>query len=285
MKRQFGSGGSVGRLLTSLLIHILLVLASLLVLVPFLYLFWIATSSFRDIISPGFNWTPTFANFRSLFRAGEGFPRMLWNSVFVAILSTIIGLAIGALGAYGLSRAKPSRLVPRILLAWLVIVQTIPSIALVGPYYTLGLRTGLYNTRFILILAYLVINLPLVMWMMLTYFQSLPKELEEAAVVDGMNQFQVFLYVMIPLAAPALAASGVLSFIFSWKEFLLALSLTSTPGSMTLPVAIAGFVQDYNIEYGRMAAAASIAVVPGLLLAVFAQRYIVSGLTRGAVKS
>lgn len=266
------------------LMHLLLVISCMIVLVPFLYLFWVSTSTFRDVISPGFNWTPTLENYRVLFRAGGRFPQMLVNSVVISLASTLVVLIIGSIGAYGLSRLQPNRAFLKVLLGWLIVVQTIPSIALVGPYYTLGLRTGLYNTRTILVLAYLVINLPLVVWMMLTYFQSLPRELEEAAVMDAMTPGQIFLFVILPVSTPALAASGVLSFIFSWKEFLLALSLTSTPNAMTLPVAIAGFVQDYNIEYGRMTAAASIAVIPGLLLAAFAQKYIVSGLTRGAVK-
>ncbi len=268
----------------SALMHLLLMICCVVVLIPFLYLFWVSTSTFRDVITPGFNWTPTLENYRMLFRAGDRFPRMLLNSTVISLVSTAVVLAIGSLGAYALARYRPSRTLPKVLLGWLIVVQTIPSIALVGPYYTLGLRTGLYNTRMILVLAYLVINLPLVVWMMLTYFQSLPRELEEAAVMDGMTAGQIFLFVIIPVSTPALAASGVLAFIFSWKEFLLALSLTSTPSAMTLPVAIAGFVQDYNIEYGRMSAAASIAVIPGLILAAFAQKYIVSGLTHGAVK-
>ena len=265
--------------------HLSLILACTIILIPFIYIFAISIQSFRDFISGSWFFTPTLASYRALFSSSANFPALLFNSIVISVLAMAVSLLIGSLGAYGLARFYWRPWIPATLLGWLVIVQTIPAIAMVGPFYSFGLETGLYNTRTILVLVYVAINLPLVVWLMMAYYQSIPRELEEAAVIDGATWTQVFFRIILPLSTPAMAASGVLAFIFSWKEFLLALSLTSTPDAMTLPVGIAGFVQDYNIEYGLMSAAATIAIIPGLLLAAFAQRYIVSGLTTGAVKS
>ena len=277
MKRSRAAGGAVA--------HVILSLACIVVLAPFAYLLSVSLRPFRDILAGRFLVPLDFTSYRALLAGGASFPSLLVNSVVIAIVATVACMFIGALGAYGISRFYWRPWIPRTLLGWLVVVQTLPAIALVGPFYSIGIETGLYNTRLLLVLVYVAINLPLVAWLMIAYYQSVPRELEEAAVVDGASWAQVFFRVVLPISAPAVAASGVLAFIFSWKEFLLALSLTSTPAAMTLPVGIAGFVQDYNIEYGMMSAAASIAVIPGLLLAAFGQRYIVAGLTAGSVKS
>lgn len=264
--------------------HVVLTIASLIILIPFVYGLWISVSPFTDITARGFQFNPTFMHYKELFEGGSRIPSLLTNSIIISLSATLLSLAIGSLSAYALGRFTWSRWITVGILGWLIVVQTLPAIALVGPYYTLARQSGLYDTRLVLVLVYILINLPLVIWMMLAYYQGVPKELEEAGIVDGMNPWQVYLYIMVPLSAPALAASGVIAFIFSWKEFLMALSLTSTPGAMTLPVGIAGFVQDYSIQYGPMTAASTVAVVPGLLLAMLAQKHIVSGLTTGAMK-
>lgn len=276
-KKRIGFGAIVA--------HTVLIVASLGTIIPFLYLVSMSLRYFKDIISGAFLFTPTLVNYQRLFSGESDFPLLLWNSVVISVLATIICLLVGTIAAYAITRFTWNPWIPRLLLGWLVIVQTIPSISLVGPFYFLGLQTGLYNTRTLLVLVYVLLSLPLVVWMMIAYYQSLPRDLEEAAIIDGCSWWQVFFRIVVPISTPAIAASGVLAFVFSWKEFLLALSLTSTATAMTLPVGIAGFVQDFSINYGEMSAAAAIAIVPGLLLAVFAQRYIVSGLTSGAVKN
>lgn len=268
-----------------LLAHTLLIMACIVTALPFVYVVSLSLRYFRDIVSGALAFTPTLTSYRDLFSGSADFPQLLLNSLSVATLATLVCLVVGSLGAYGLTRFHWRPWIPNVLLGWLVVVQTVPAISLAGPYYIFGLQTGLYNTKLLLVLVYTLLNLPLVVWMMIAYFRSIPQELEEAAVIDGCSWWGVFYRIVIPLATPALAASGLLAFIFSWKEFLLALTLTSTPAAMTLPVGIAGFVQDFNVEYGLMSAAAAIATVPGLLLAAFAQRYIVSGLVSGAVKS
>jgi multiple sugar transport system permease protein len=274
-----------GRFVGDAIAHVFLSVACIVVLVPFAYLLSVSLRPFRDILAGRFLVPLDFTSYRALLAGGASFPSLLLNSVVISLAATVACMFIGALGAYGISRFYWSPWIPRTLLGWLVVVQTLPAIAMVGPFYSIGIESGLYNTRTLLVLVYVAINLPLVTWLMIAYYQSVPRELEEAAIVDGASWTHVFFRVVLPLSTPAIAASGVLAFIFSWKEFLLALSLTSTPAAMTLPVGIAGFVQDYNIEYGMMSAAASIAVIPGLLLAAFAQRYIVAGLTSGSVKS
>jgi multiple sugar transport system permease protein len=129
-----------------------------------------------------------------------------------------------------------------------------------------------------------VLNLPFAIWMLQSFFADIPSELEEAAAIDGCNRMTTFLRIILPLARPGLFATAILTFIFSWKDFLFALTLTSTPAGMTIPVGIATFAQEYSVRYGEMAAAASLAIVPALVFVVFAQRHIVKGLTFGALK-
>jgi len=170
------------------------------------------------------------------------------------------------------------------VMGWLLFVNMLPPIVFVGPFYLLSRSISLYDTPPAVILAHMVINLPLAIWMLQDFFREIPRELEEAALVDGCDQIQSFWRIILPIARPGLAATAILVFIFSWNEFLLALSLTSTPNANTLPVGIAGFVQEHNIRYGEMAAASFLATLPALVMVFFAQRQIVRGLTLGALK-
>ena len=156
-------------------------------------------------------------------------------------------------------------------------------ITLVGPWYLVFKALGLYDTRTALVLTHVAINLPMAVWLMMSFFNALPPEIEEAALVDGCHPLSAFWRVTLPLVTPGLIATGVLSFIFSWNEFTIALNLTSQANS-TVPVIVAKFSNDYEVLHAQMAAASILATLPALLLMFVGQRFIIAGLTLGSVK-
>jgi len=190
---------------------------------------------------------------------------------------------VGTLAAYSLSALPWAKWVSRLFLGWTLLFHTIPVLTLVGPWYVAFRQTGLYDTLPALILTHITLNLPMMVWLMMAFFKEVPPELHEAALVDGCRQVQAFWKVMLPLAVPGLIAAGVLAFVFSWNEFSIALNLTSRD-TATVPVAIARFAQQYEVLHGQMAAASVVSIVPALLLMFFGQRFVVQGLTMGAVK-
>jgi multiple sugar transport system permease protein len=156
-------------------------------------------------------------------------------------------------------------------------------ITLVGPWYLIFRELRLYDTRTALVLTHVTINLPIAVWLMMSFFKSLPPEIEEAALVDGCHPLSAFWRVTLPLVTPGLIATGVLSFIFSWNDFTVALNLTSQANA-TVPVVVAKFSNDYEVLHAQMAAASILATIPALLLMFVGQRFIVQGLTMGSVK-
>jgi multiple sugar transport system permease protein len=269
---------------TKVLAHIVIVLACLSILFPFVYVFVNSLKKQIDIYTGALIFTPTLYNYdRLLFSKQSNFLLNINNTAIVAVVSTLVVMAVGTLAAYTLSRFKWSVWVSWILLGWILIFHMIPPITLVGPWYLIFRRLGLYNTLLGLQLTHITLNLPMAVWLMLSYLQDVPKELEEAAWIDGCGRVSGFLRVVLPLVVPGLMATGILSFIFSWNEFSVALNLT-TSTSATIPVGIAKFAQQYEVRHGEMAAAAVLATIPAIALMFFGQRYIVKGLTLGALK-
>jgi multiple sugar transport system permease protein len=264
--------------------YVLLSLAALVVALPFL---WILLTSFKHEIAiySGAMWfTPTMQNYVDVMLGPRSnFPRDVHNSLIVATVSTCVVLVVGTLAAYSLARMRWAAWISRGFLGWTLFFHMIPVLTIVGPWYLLFQRIGLYDTLTSLILTHITINLPMTVWLMMTFFRDLPPELEEAASVDGAGRAQAFMRVILPLAVPGLIAAGVLAFVFSWNEFSIALNLTSRSAA-TVPVGIAQFVQQYEIQNGQMAAAAAISTIPALLLMLFGQRFVVQGLTVGTVK-
>ena len=253
-------------------------------LAPFLYI--LATSFKTEIaIATGqIRFSPTLANYEQvLFGRRSNFTGNLWNIVVVASVSTLLVLTIGVLAAYALERLKYSRWIGRLFLGWTLVFHIMPSLALVGPWYLIFQGLGLYNTQTALVLTHLALNLPLTVWLLMGFVRDIPPQLEEAARVDGCTPAQVFFKIVLPLLRPGLIAAGVLAFTFSWNEFSTALTLTSRKAA-TVPVGIAQFAQQFEIQNGPMAAASMIAILPALLLMIFGQRFVVQGLTGGAVK-
>lgn len=262
----------------------LIVLAVLIVVGPFL---WILMNSFKSqiaILSGAWTFTPILDNYTDvLLSKRSDFGHALLTSLIVAAASTAIVLVVGTLAAYSLYRFDWPRWVGVIFLGWTLGFHVIPVITLVGPWYLIFKELGLYDTRVALILTHVTINLPMAVWLMMSFFRAVPPEIEEAALVDGCRPLTAFRKVTLPLVVPGLIATGVLSFIFSWNEFTVALNLTSQANA-TVPVAAAKFSNDYEVLHGQMAAASVLATIPALILMFFGQRFIVQGLTLGSVK-
>jgi len=252
------------------------------VLVPILQ---VALNSFKkakDIFTstPRLAFHPTLGNYHKVF--GElSFMHYLVNSTIVAVGSTALSLAVGVPGAYALAR------LPLRGREWwargILFTRMAPAVALVVPIFVIFDRLQLLGTYWALILADTTFNLPLVIWMMRSFFEELPPDLEEAAQVDGTGRLGAFGRVALPLVTPGLAATAVLCLLFSWNEFLFALVL-SNDQTQTVPIGVAGFVGSVSIDWGGSSAAAVIAMIPIFVLGLIAQRFLVRGLTFGAVK-
>ncbi len=263
---------------------LMLGLALVVVVGPFL---WIAVASFKQpiaILSGTWSFTPTLDNYTDvLLSKRSDFLAGVRNSLIVATASTAIVLVVGTLAAYSLHRFAWARWVTLGFLGWTLAFHMIPVLTLVGPWYLAFKQLGLYDTRLALILTHVSVNLPMAVWLLMSFFKDIPPEIEQAALVDGCHPLSAFWYVVLPLVVPGLIAAGVLAFVFSWNEFSIALNLVSQSNA-TVPVVVAKFAQDYEIQHGQMAAASILATIPALVLMVFGQRFIVQGLTMGSVK-
>jgi multiple sugar transport system permease protein len=261
-----------------------LLVAMLATLFPFFFTFINSIKLFRDIITGAFIFQPTLVNYERLFASKQSaFLSNTINSALTATATTIVVLVIASLAAYSLERFRWPRLFTGILAGWILLFHMIPGVTMVGPFYLLIRRIGLYDTLPAVVLAHTVLNLPLAIWIIQSFLADLPVEMEEAAHIDGASNLGTFLRVVIPLIAPGLAAVAILTFVFSWNEFLFALNLT-TMKAATIPVGIAKFAQGYEVRYGEMSAAAFFATLPAVIFLSLAQRQIVKGLTLGALK-
>jgi ABC-type glycerol-3-phosphate transport system permease component len=204
------------------------------------------------------------------------------NSLVVAGTTTVFCVIVGGLCAYALARLRFRGKVP--LLGLILAVSVFPQISVVSPLYMLLRGLHLINTYPGLILPYITFAMPLTVWLLVGFFRQLPAELEEAAMVDGASRLRALVEVILPVALPGLAATAILTFVYSWNEFLFALSFTLGPERQTVPVAIALFRGQYQVPWGQILAAAIVATAPVALLVLLFQRRIVQGLTAGAVK-
>ena len=237
-----------------------------------------------DIYAGALTFPPTLNNYEKLL-AGDVYSFMtpLLNSSAVASASTVLALAVAMLAAYSLSRLPWPRLIPVAILGTMVVVQMVPSITFVGPWYLMFRSLGLYGRSGGLIVAHLALNLPMALLLLISFLDSIPREIEEAAVIDGCTHLAALSRIILPLMAPGLVAAGLLAFLFSWNEFAVAVNLT-TSGTATLPVAIARNAQEWTNRDGQLAAGAVLAALPAIAAIVFGLRFIVRGLTLGAVK-
>jgi len=253
-------------------------------LVPFYWLINISLKTGPDLSgSSVFPPSPTLDNYQSIFQ-NDDFVHALLNSAIVSLTTTVLALVVGSFAAYALARLRFKG--KFLLLAAFLSITTFPPIAIAAPIFKLWTDIGLFNTLPGLIIPYLTFALPLAVYILVSFFREIPKDLEEAALVDGATRFAAFRKIVVPLAAPGLATAGILTFIFAWNEFLLAVTLTSTPKARTVPAAIAFFTGSTEFEepLGTIAAASVVISIPLIFLVLFFQKRIVAGLTAGAVK-
>jgi multiple sugar transport system permease protein len=240
--------------------------------------------SAADVFPPN----PSLNNYESIFQNSD-FTRALGNSAIVSLVTTVLGVVIGSFAAYALARLKMN--FKFLLLAIVLSISTFPQIAIAAPLFRLwsdmpfGLPQ-LYNTIPGLVIPYLTFALPLSIYILVSFFREIPRDLEEAALVDGATNFQAFVKVIVPLAAPGLATTAILAFIAAWNEFLLATTLTSSVTARTVPVAISQFTgsSQFEVPLGTQSAASVVISIPLIALVLLFQKRIVAGLTAGAVK-
>lgn len=209
--------------------------------------------------------------------------RYFLNSYFVALSVTFLTLILGILAGYAFSRFL--FMGKKILNIFIITTQTIPPITLLIPYFGMLVSFRLYNTYFALIFTYMVFTLPYAVLMMTGYFNTLPKELDEAVLVDGGSHFLALWKVLVPISIPGIIATGVYTFLLSWNEFLFALTLTKTNEMRTVPIGIQQLMGQHAYEWNEMMAMSLLGCLPILLMYLFAQRYFLDGMTAGSVKS
>lgn len=273
---------------------------------------WLVSSSFQsesEITAKPPHWIPhqpTLENFEAIFTSHDrevtyenrrqrdassgGFipstaknllPSM-WNSLVVALAVVVLNLLVAVPAAYALAKI---RFVGRQASIYLMLTtRVIPDIALVVPFFLFVRKLGLLDSLSSLIVTYLAVTVPFSIFILVGYFESLPDELDKAARVDGCTRWQALTRVFLPLSLPSLVAVVLFTFLTSWNEFLLALMFTQTPASQTMPIVVASFASDFTISFSFINAAGVLAVIPPVIVAILFERYIVSGLTAGAVK-
>lgn len=254
--------------------------------------FWIVLSSLRptvEIMAKPPVWIPNelsfdayVAMFSGVGKGGIPVLDYFRNSLIVSVTSTVIAIAIGMSGGYAFARFRfPGKA------GWflgLMLTRTVPGIALSLPLFFVYAKLGLLDTHFGLILAYVALNVPFTIWLIDGFFRQVPKDLAEAAQIDGCTRWQAFWQVEFPLAGPGIASSGIFAFLTSWNEFALASNLTRSVNSKTLPVGLLDYTAEFTIDWRGMCALAVVMIIPALLLTFAVQKHLVSGLTSGAVK-
>ncbi|HOR55255.1 MAG TPA: carbohydrate ABC transporter permease [Flexilinea sp.] len=254
-------------------------------LIPIFFTLGTSLKLFRDIISGSLLFKPTLINYERLLNPSQSnFLRLTANSLLIAAGTMAVVLVIASLAAYSLSRFNWHPLWNGLIQGIILFIHMMPPVTFLSPLYLISRALNIYDTPVAVIMGHIILTLPTAIWILLDFFAEIPKEIEEASIVDGASHFQSLTQVMLPIIQPGLASAGALTFIFSWRDFLFALSLTTTPRGMTIPVGISSFVQEYSIRYGEMAAGSFFAMIPALLMVAFAQRYIIKGMTMGALK-
>lgn len=254
---------------------------------------WVVLSAFRpnrEIMAKPAIWipeNPTFANFASIFGFGDAqvaIPVLAYftNSMVIALTSTVIALMIGMSGGYAFARFR-FRFKNSLFLG-LMLSRAVPGIALSLPVFMIWSKLGLIDAKLGMIVVYVALNVPFTIWLIDGFFRQIPKEMNEAAQVDGCTRWQAFWKIEFPLARSGIAAAGVFAFLTSWNEYALASQLTRSTDSKTLPVGLMDFTAQFTIDWAGMCAMAVIIIVPALILTFLVQKHLIAGLTFGGVK-
>lgn len=245
-------------------------------------LLWMLLASFKTTVdlndtSKLFAFTPTLENYANVF-GHDTYLRFVLNSLWIAVAATGLSLLLGVPAAFAMSRFNMRKSALVVLLA-----RIVPGISLLVPWYYVFANLGWIGGYGVIILSHMFILIPISVFIMMSFFDSMPLELEEASLVDGLTPIGAFVRILLPLSIPGIATAGILSFVFSWNNFMFALVLTNAH-TKTLPVAVFDFVSYASIDWGAIMAASVVMTVPIVIVALFAQKYIVSGLTAGATK-
>jgi multiple sugar transport system permease protein len=281
------------RFLRKLGLFLITVPVWLFILLPIAWLVISSISTRAELLSVPIHWipqNPTLRNYIDILTPGtvtsevaRTFKATLRNSLIIASSVTAISLVVGSLAAYALVRINtPFR---SGVLIGIMSTRMIPEVSLVIPLYILAARLRLLNTPMVLIATYLCFALPFAIWLMAAFFQTIPMELEDAALIDGCSRLKILFQIILPISTPGLVSTAIFVFMTAWDEFFFALIFTSTEAAKTVPVAIAEFTGRYVVDVTAMMTGGVLAAIPPVLLALIFQRYIVSGLTSGAVKA
>jgi multiple sugar transport system permease protein len=267
------------KLILNIIFYLIVAGIALVVLFPFL---WMLSSSFKtqvDIIAwpPKFIFAPTLQNYMKVF-GEQDFLKYFMNSTIVGAVSVGLSLVLGLPAAYSIARYAQKKLAIFILLARLM-----PGISFLMPWYIIFSRLNLMDSYIALILSHMLIALPIVVWIMSTYFSTIPREMEESAMVDGATRQFAFFAIILPLSGPGIITATTLSFIFSWNNFMFS-QVLSMEKTKTLPIAVYNFVSYAEVDWGGVMAAAVAIMAPAIILTMIFQKYVVKGLTMGAVK-
>ena len=256
-----------------------LVILLIVIIFPFVWMLMSSLKTQVDIIAwpPRFIFTPTLQNFKRVF-VEQNFLLYLKNSVVVAFGAVMFSLLLGLPAAYSITRLQKTKIYVRNHVA-----RLLPGISVLMPWYVVFSRLHLMDSYIALILSHMLIALPLIVWTMSPYFGAVPRELEEAAMVDGLPQQKSFLLIVLPLSMPGIVTATTLSFIFSWNNFMFS-QVLSQQRTRTLPIAVYNFLSYVEVDWGAVMAAAVAIMFPAIVLTMIFQKYVVQGLTAGAVK-
>jgi multiple sugar transport system permease protein len=259
-----------------------LILLAIVCVAPIILMFATSLKLQTQIFTTGihFIFTPTLENYRDVL-GEDSFKRYLGNSLIVGVVSTVITLVLGCMAAYGLARFRfPGR---KSMAYVTLLLRTVPLAVLAVPVFMIWSQVGLINSLWGLILLYVAVNLPFAIWLLYGFILQVPRELEEAAAIDGCGPVKVFYKVVLPLIKPGIAAASIFTFRIAWNEFILALVLTDR-ATRTLPVAASLYITDIGVDWGKIMALGSLIAIPPLIFTFIAARQIITGLTAGAVK-
>lgn len=226
----------------------------------------------------------TLEHFKLLFTA-KGFGTAIMNSAQTTLISLVLSLVFGLCAAYVIARSRFRFGIKKPLTYWILLVRVLPPVAFTIPLYTMFTKLGVLNTKIPATLACVLINIPLIIWFMVSFFQDLPEDIEESARIDGASEWQLFCRIVLPLVAPGIAAVAMLSFMYAWNEYTYSIIFVQSPSNYTVPLALAVLNTEDNLtNFGLVAAGGAISIIPISLFVIFAQNYLISGLSSGAVK-
>lgn len=263
------------------LVHSILIVACLCILLPLIWV--IRTSLVQKVVAyqipPEWLVLPSLENYVHIFTE-KPFHLYFFNSFYIALMTSLVSLVIGSLAAYSFSRFRTGGDLVRVSI---LSTQMLPVVTLVIPFFLLARVTNLLHTRTLMVVVYLTISLPFVIWILIGFFQGIPRELEESAMIDGCSRMTAFVRVIVPISLPGVLSAGLFSFVLVWNEFIFALILTGT-GSRTLPVALSALLTQRGLLVGPLCAGIVLIMVPMVGLYFFMKNFLARGLTLGALK-